>query len=50
MGDDIFDTETFREDIKKVGPRCEFRYRCIFDPTPVIRHDRNPTLDADESN
>ncbi len=35
MTDTILDTETYREGVKKVGPGSEFRYRCIFDPTPV---------------
>ena len=37
MSDGILDSESFREGIKKVGPGSEFRYRCIFDPTPVSR-------------
>lgn len=35
MKDDIVDSEAFWEGVKKVGPGSEFRYRCIFDPTPV---------------
>lgn len=49
MTEDIFDTETFRQGLKKVGPGSEFRYRCIFDPTPVTRDSKVPVADGDES-
>lgn len=44
MADTILDTEEYREGVKKVGPGSEFRYRCIFDPTPV---EKEPAKAAD---
>lgn len=49
MTDDILDSETFWEGVKKVGPGSEFRYRCIFDPTPVIRESNTSIKRYDES-
>ena len=47
LTEDIFETEAFIEGVKKVGPGSEFRYRCIFDPTPVTRDGRIPPADRD---
>lgn len=53
MAECILDTEDFWEGVKKVGPGSQFRYRCIFDPVPVVegelpspspRRDRGKTL------
>ena len=49
MTDDILDSETFWEGVKKVGPGSEFRYRCIFDPTPVTRESNTNVKRHDES-
>ena len=49
MADDILDSETFWEGVKKVGPGSEFRYRCIFDPTPVIKTEQHQVADLDDS-
>ncbi len=49
MAEDLLDTKTFWDGVKKVGPGSEFRYRCIFDPTPVTREQSFPPANADES-
>lgn len=43
MSDTLLDTEEFERGWKKVGPGSEFRYRCIFDPTPVVKDETEPT-------
>lgn len=49
MATDLLDTETFWEGVKKVGPGSEFRYRCIFDPTPVVKERSPRSADSDET-
>ena len=38
----LMDSEAFWEGVRKVGPGSEFRYRCIFDPTPVVKGGETP--------
>lgn len=45
---DLLDTEAFWEGVKKVGPGSEFRYRCMFDPTPAVGE--RPFYSADATN
>ena len=49
MSEGILDSELFKEGIKKVGPGSEFRYRCIFDPTPVSRENTSSDQGVDDS-
>ena len=49
MSESILDSKEFWEGIKKVGPGSEFRYRCIFDPTPVVKQEEHSKPDDDES-
>ena len=49
MSESILDSKEFWEGIKKVGPGSEFRYRCIFDPTPVERMEPSPSTNDNES-
>ncbi len=43
----FMDSEEFWEGVRRVGPGSEFRYRCIFDPTPVIRNETLPGIECE---